>query len=147
MNKSEIKKNRLQKVQIISNLQGYGPLPEPKDVIEQRLTISSDGRVWFTEYLFGDGRCEKRPIGRQLQLSISEEIALDILSKVDNYLEEDPITMYCTDIGDWKLIATDFSGNEKQLSGSLCGEVMVDEVDLTDFIMRSIPIEGLVVFG
>lgn len=63
-----VRKKRLQKkVQIISDLLCYGPCPEPEDEIEQRITISATGRVWFTEYLFGEIGCEKKPIGRKLQ--------------------------------------------------------------------------------
>ena len=53
----------------------------------------------------------------------------------------------CTDIGDWILIATDVSGDVQQMSCSLCGGVVVDEVYLTDFIREQISIEDLAVFG
>jgi hypothetical protein len=44
-----VRRKRLQKAQIVSNLLCYGPCPEPVDAIEQRLTISSTGQIWFTE--------------------------------------------------------------------------------------------------
>ena len=44
-----------QKIRIVSNSIGYGPCPEPNDIVEQHITINSDGRVWFSEYAFGDG--------------------------------------------------------------------------------------------
>lgn len=142
-----VRKKRLQKAQIISDLLCYGPCPEPEDAIEQRITISATGKVWFTEYLFGEIGCEKKPIGRKLQFSIGKEKAMAILSKIANYLEEEPMLIRCTDIGDWTLIATDVSGDVYQMSCSLCGGVVVDEVDLTDFIREQIPIEDLAVFG
>lgn len=40
----------IQKIQIISNLIGYGLKPEPEDEVEQRLTISRNGRIWFTAW-------------------------------------------------------------------------------------------------
>lgn len=142
-----VRKKRLQKVQIISDLLCYGPCPEPEDAIEQRITISATGRVWFTEYLFGEIGCEKKPVGRKLQFSIGKEKAMAILSKIANYLEEEPMLIRCTDIGDWTLIVTDVSGDVQQMSCSLCGGVVVDEVDLTDFIREQISIEDLAVFG
>lgn len=142
-----VRKKRLQKVQIISDLLCYGPCPESEDAIEQRITISATGRVWFTEYLFGEIGCEKKPVGRKLQLSIGKEKAMAILSKIANYLGEEQILMRCTDIGDWNLITTDVSGDVQQMSCSLCGGVIVDGVDLTDFIREQIPIEDLAVFG
>lgn len=48
--------------------------------------------------------------------------------------------------GDWTLIATDVSGDAQQMSCSLCGGVVVDEVDLADFIREQIPIDDLAVF-
>ena len=142
-----VRKKRLQKAQIISDLLCYGPCPEPEDAIEQRITISATGKVWFTEYLFGEIGCEKKPLGRKLQFSIGKEKAMSILSKIANYLEEEPMLIRCTDIGDWTLIATDASGNEQQMSCSLCGGVVAGGVDLTDFIREQIPIEDLAVFG
>ena len=44
-----------QKIRIVSNGMGYGPCPEPNDIVEQHITINSDGRVWFSAYSFGDG--------------------------------------------------------------------------------------------
>ena len=142
-----VRKKRLQKAQIISDLLCYGPCPEPEEAIEQRITISATGRVWFTEYLFGEIGCEKKPVGRKIQFSIGKEKAMAILSKLANYLEEEPMLSRCTDIGDGILIATDVSGDVQQMSCSLCGGVVVDEVDLTDFIREQISIEDLAVFG
>lgn len=142
-----VRKKRLQKVQIISDLQCYGPCPEAEDAIEQRLTVSATGRVWFTEYLFGEIGCDKHPIGRRRQMSIGKEKALAILSKVADYLEEDPVLIYCTDIGNWTLITAKASGEVHRIAASLCGGVALDGVDLTDFIRERIPIEGLAVFG
>ncbi len=43
------------KIRIVSNGMGYGPCPEPNDIVEQHITINSDGRVWFSAYAFGEG--------------------------------------------------------------------------------------------
>ena len=142
-----VRKKRLQKAQLISDLLCYGPCPEPEDAIEQRITISATGKVWFTEYLLGEIGCEKKPVGRKLQIFIGKEKTMAILSKIANYLEEEPMLIRCTDIGDWTLIATDASGNEQQMSCSLCGGVVAGGVDLTDFIREQIPIEDLALFG
>lgn len=37
-----------QKVRLVSNNISYGCAPKPIDEIEQRLTINSKGRVWFS---------------------------------------------------------------------------------------------------
>ena len=38
---------RIKKIKIKSNNICYGPAPEPEDEIEQILTISNTGKVWF----------------------------------------------------------------------------------------------------
>ena len=37
----------LQKIRLVSNSICYGPCPEPDDEVEQRLTITSEGKVWL----------------------------------------------------------------------------------------------------
>ena len=63
---------QIQKVQIISNLICYGPCPEYDEEVEQSLTISRTGRVWFTGYNFGQG-FDEHVMGRGKQLSIAKE--------------------------------------------------------------------------
>lgn len=139
-------KKRLQKVRIVSNLMCFGLCPNPEDPIEQRLTISASGCIWFTEYLYGkDG---EHTIGRKKQFSIGKERTAAMLSLIADYIEQDPDIMLCTDIGSWELHVTypDSSG-ATQISGSLCGGVCVGTTDLTEYIQDVIPIEGLKIFG
>ncbi len=142
-----VRKKWLQKAQIISDLMCYGPCPEPEDAIEQRLTISANGRVWFTEYLFGEIDSKKRPIGRQERITIGKAKAAAILSLLADYCETQPLLYRCTDIGDWYLTATAVDGTVKKLSCSLCGGIVVGDVDLTDYIREQVPINDLAVFG
>lgn len=41
---------------------------------------------------------------------------------------------------------TDTEGSSHNLSGSLCGGVIVGNIDLTQFLRVQLPIEGLLVF-
>ncbi|MCD7827619.1 MAG: hypothetical protein LUG85_03680 [Clostridiales bacterium] len=139
---------RLQKAQIISDLLCYGPCPEPDDPVEQRLTISSTGRIWFTERTFGPLGDTRYPIGRRIQMSIGKERAAAILSKLADYSESAMMFMdYWTDIGSWHLMLTGTDGSKKEMSCSMNGDVFVGDVYLNDFIRARIPIEGLAVFG
>lgn len=142
-----VRRKRLQKAQIVSNLMCYGPCPEPEDAIEQRLTVSANGQVWFTEYLYGAYGSEKHSLGRQKRVTIGKEKAAAMLSLIDDFLESEPLLMLCTDIGDWQLTATAPDGTKKSLSCSLCGGVTVGDIDLTDYIREKIPIDDLAVFG
>ncbi|MEF9917474.1 MAG: hypothetical protein RR746_08990 [Lachnospiraceae bacterium] len=44
------------KMHIVSNNICYGPCPEPEDEVEQRLTVNTDGRVWFSAYAYGNDK-------------------------------------------------------------------------------------------
>ncbi|MCC8101455.1 MAG: hypothetical protein LIP11_04075 [Clostridiales bacterium] len=137
---------RVQKAQIISDLLCYGPRPKQGDPVEQRLTISSNGRIWFTERIYGSFVDNHYPIGRKLQMSIGKERAAAILSMLADYADSNPLLPYCTDIGSWYLTLTGTDGTKTKMSCSMNGISMGDE-DLTGFIRARIPIEGLAVFG
>ena len=137
---------RLKSARIVSNLMCFGPCPEPEDPVEQRLTISSTGRVWFSEYLYGIGYPENYPLGRKMQLSIGKDRAAAILSKLADVRDSGMPLIHCTDIGIWEMTMTDKDGGKNYLSGSMNG-LVVRHVDLTSFIRDRIPIEGLAVFG
>ena len=138
---------RLQKVRIISNLLCYGPEPAPEDPVEQHLTISYTGRIWFTEYIYGEGHGMKYPIVRRLQFSIGKERTARILSCIDAYLKEEKIDMFVTDIGDWEMTAYRVDGSVNKAWGSMIGNVKIGDVNLSDYIRSMIEIKELAVFG
>jgi len=140
-------RKRLQKAQIISDLLCYGPCPEPDEPVEQRLTISSTGRIWFSERVFGPLGDNHYPIGKKIQMSIGKERAAAILSKLADYADSNPLLMLCTDIGSWHLTLTASDGTKKEMTCSMNGDVFVGDDDLTEFIRARIPIDGLAVFG
>lgn len=41
---------------------------------------------------------------------------------------------------------TDIDGNKYKFKGSLCGEIIVGDIDLTEYIREGIPIDNLFVF-
>ena len=54
--------SKLQKATIKSNNVGFGPMPEPLEEVEQRLTISRCGRVWFSAYSYDGTRLSKKQV-------------------------------------------------------------------------------------
>jgi hypothetical protein len=136
----------MRKINIISNGICYGPAPEPNDEVEQSLTIAENGRVWFTGYNFGDEFGEYR-IGRRIYSKIEPKLATEILDVVDEYNHSDHIFMFATDIGSWEMIVTDGESKEEKYSGSLCGGVIHNGININELITNSITIEDLWVFG
>lgn len=88
-------------IRIVSNCISYGPQPEPMDIVEQRLSINSKGRVWLTQYAYGSGfpyHCVKRE-----QFAIPKAATNELFGIVKAYtLSLSEIEMV-TDCGDWEL--------------------------------------------
>ncbi|GAA0761860.1 hypothetical protein [Clostridium sartagoforme] len=136
----------IQKVRITSNIICYGPEPSPIDEVEQHLTISSTGRVWFLGYNYASG-FGKYEIGRKQQFTIGKIITNEILSLFSRYCESGQPLCYATDIGVWEMQITDTDNKKRIFKGSLCGELSVGNTDLTDYIRKHIPINNLFVFN
>ncbi len=139
-------KKRLQKVQIISDLLCYGPMPTSEDPIEQHLTISFTGRIWFTEYLYGEGYGAKRQVGRKQQFSIGKGKAARILSFVADYMESAPVNARVTDVGSWELNAVKPDGTGVSVTGAMIGNVEVNGINLSEFIQSMLKVDRLAVF-
>jgi len=133
----------LRKFTLISNNISYGPCPEPNDEVEQRLTVSSNGRVWFNGYNYGEipGKYQS---GRKLQLNIGVQKAQRLLGLLEHYFADDYLVVMATDVGEWEL---SLHGDEvNTYNGSLCEDLIVDNIALSDHIRQVIPIENLFVF-
>lgn len=135
----------VKKITLISNNICYGPSPKADEEVEQRLTILKNGRVWFSGYNYGSGY-GKFEIGRKIQLSIGKKQAIFILEKINKFFKNKNIDMFATDIGLWELLIVNENNEVNKFSGSLFGGVIEDNIDLTELIRKSIPIENLFVF-
>ena len=47
-------RGELQKMRLIANNMGYGPLPAPGEEVEQRLTLTANGKVWLSRFSYHD---------------------------------------------------------------------------------------------
>lgn len=136
---------QIQKVRIISNNICYGPEPLPDDEVEQHLTVSASGRVWFTGYKYADG-FGKFEICRRQQFDIGKPVTKEILALFSQYLNSDQLVCYATDIGNWEMVITDAEDKEYNFKGSLCGGVTVGDIDLTQLLREYLSISQLFVF-
>ena len=138
-------KGKPKKIRIVSNCMGYGPCPEPNDIVEQHITINSEGRVWFSAYAFGDGfgKYEK---AQTKNYKIEKAVAENILQKVATYFSDEYDEIFATDIGNWEMDITNTEGKVYKFRGSLCANFEVDGVDISDLIRDSLEIEDLYVF-
>ena len=90
----------MKKFRIETNIIAYGPEPAPSDEVEQHLTVSETGRIWFNAYQYGDGNYLR---SRSSQIYIGTEAARDILQIVLSWAEKDYRELLVTDVGFWKI--------------------------------------------
>ena len=136
----------LKKIRIVSNRLGYGPCPEPDEEVEQHITLNSEGRVWFSAYVFGqrrDGHYEK---ARTQNLKVDKSVEERIISAFSEYFSNEYTEVFATDIGDWNMELTNTDGKTYQFRGSLCSEFIVQGVDLSDLLRNSLDMPDLYVF-
>ena len=74
---------KAKKIKIVSNCLGYGPCPQPDDEAEQHLTITADGRVYFSSYSYGDGRHYTKAKTRNFKIPCTS--AIYVLKVVRDY--------------------------------------------------------------
>ena len=134
-----------EKINIISNNISYGPCPEPDEEVEQRLTINTNGRVWFSGYNFAQG-FDRYVHGRRKNITLGKEVAARILDSVGKYFSQEYETVFATDIGSWDLIITNAEGKPYKYTGSSCCDFEVDGVDLSDLIRDTLSMPDLFVF-
>lgn len=127
---------------LISHNISFGPMPDKSDEVEQHLTVSSCGRVWFSarnyeQYVAEKGFCRKK------QLNIGAWKAQFLINIIRNvYVEYD-----VTDCGSWDLIIRE-DKNRSTSSGPLIGNEIGTTygntpVPVTKLLRRYIPVYGL----
>lgn len=131
---------RLQKATIKSNNVGFGPMPEPLEEVEQRLTISRCGRVWFRAYSYGGTRLRKK------QVWLGEERACHVLHLIGAYFNTCEELTLATDIGMWEMSLQDMDGLTTKYVGSLCCAFQVDGRDLSTLIREELGMRDLFLY-
>ena len=133
------------KMRIVSNNTCFGLHSEPTDEIEQHLTISNDGRVWFSAYAFGEEK-DKYTKVRGRNFSIDRNTAQKMLNKVANYFQNEYTETLATDIGDWFLELTNNDGTICKFRGSLWDRFYYEDESLSDVVRETLGMDGLYVF-
>ncbi len=130
---------------LVSETVCFGPCPKPEDEVEQRLTITENGRVYLSRYRFGKGFGEFELIGKQM-LKIPYERAEELLDAVGEYFSNENKIEYETDVGTWKLTLTDFVEKTYKAEGTLWADLMTSRGGLSDMIRQYLGIDDLLVF-
>ena len=132
---------RVRKMHIVSNNISYGPVPAPDDEVEQRLTVSASGRVWFSAYCYGSGNPYK--LARTKNFHIAKEAAARILNAAAAVFSDEYETVYATDIGTWETTLTNMEGKDYRFGGSLCCKFDVHGINMSDLIRDTLDMPEL----
>ena len=135
----------LKKVRIVSNNICYGPMPQPDDEVEQRLTINCDGRVWFSGYNLGSSR-EQFQRARTKNYKIEKTLADNLLNALADHFGNEYYETFSTDVGEWVMEMTNTEGTTYKFSGSLCADFDYHGTDLSDLVRDTLGMEDLYVF-
>ena len=140
--------DEIRSIRIESNNICYGPEPGADDEVEQYLTISSTGRVWFSARNYQQ-YCNSKDYCRKKQTNIDKWKAEFLLRLIDNISEN---MSFVTDVGSYDLEIRYSNDTKRRISGSLIGGVYShaygeeNNVDVTRLIRRYIPVYGLWAF-
>lgn len=143
--KKSVFKGKLQKFQLVSNSIDYGPCPNIEDEVEQRLTITANGRVWLSRYRFGTAG-DRYELIDKTHFSIPSNDANEILVAVTNYFACENNILISTDAGVWNLALTNEKGKIFKISGNLF-EYQETQLDgISDLIRTKLCRNDLLVF-
>ena len=101
---------------------GYGPAPDPSDVVEQLLTITDSGKIYFTEYCFGDGSMYVKH--SRTYIKVNPEKVNWILDEIGDYFSSEGAGIcMATDVGEWRLTLT----SQSDVDYGYCGSLILDD--------------------
>ena len=142
----ELFEGQIKGMKLISNRLCFGPQPKPKDEIEQHLSLYSDGRVFFSGYVFGNNYEVKYQRSRGKQFKIPALVMTYLLSHVAMYFSKDFPLDLVMDVGDWTLELINTDGKSFKYTGALFSDLELDNVGLSSLIRKYLGMSDLLVF-
>ena len=127
---------KIKSMRLISEMIGFGPMPAPDREVEQRLTLNSRGKIWFSNYLYGDG--VKQKLHRKECSTISPTDAAQILLLVSKEFASPQSTGFATDVGMWRLSLLNEDGQSFKYEGSLVSHGDNDLLGIASAELRKI---------
>ncbi len=136
---------KIQRIKIYSNSIGFGRRA-PDDEVEQHLSITSDGCVFFSSYLFGNdyGRHLKKNETRKFKVEI--EKVQHILTCFEQHFSKHYVMLDGSDMGSWAMEIINNSGEIYEFKGPLAGEMLEGGVELSDLVRDELAMPNLYVF-
>ena len=138
---------KVQKIRLVSNNKGRYPAPISGEETEQKLTISSSGRLWFTAYIKGSEEEQDYSAVRKLGASLGKERGEEILDKIFGVFYGRKEGKFVPEgTGDYQLIVTDTKGQNYVYGGELSKRADRIITKLSENLRELIPIDHLFLF-
>lgn len=107
----------LQKIRLIANNMGYGPLPAPDEEVEQRLTMTREGKVLLSRYSFHD-TMRNRLMSRE-QFSVDSRCVESLFKQISTHFAENELIGMATDVPIWNLELFNTTGEVFRYTGPM----------------------------
>ena len=107
----------LQKIRLIANNMGYGPLPAPDEEVEQRLTMTREGKVWLSRYSFHDTMCNR--LMSRKQFSVDSRCVESLFKQISTHFAENELIGMATDVPIWNLELFNTTGEVFRYTGPM----------------------------
>lgn len=132
-------KGEPRKITLITNMITDVNLLNPEGEIEQRITITENGDIWFTSYVYGVSHYEKE---RQINYKVDKNRVGKLLNIVAAYFTDEFDTVFIEASGQWDLSITNKDGEIFVFKGSLSDQM----IHLSNQLRSFIPIKELYLF-
>lgn len=107
----------LQKIRLIANNMGYGPLPAPDEEVEQRLTMTREGKAWLSRYSFHD-TMRNRLMSRE-QFSVDSRCVESLFKQISTHFAKNELIGMATDVPIWNLELFNTTGEVFRYTGPM----------------------------
>ncbi len=134
-----------QKINIISNRISYSTYPAPEDEIEQHLSLTSEGEVSFSAYIFGKDN-EPYPLAKTENFQLDKNAATELLNTIAAYFSHENDRIITTDIGNWILEIINSEGKIYKYTGSLNAGLTLNDIDLSNLCRTTLNRPDLYIF-
>jgi len=136
----------IDKITLVSNPCFFICPPDGGAEIEQKLTISSSGKITYTSKEWTTPIPNRFSEGRWRKSTLPKEQACEILEKIIEPFRDYKFFGFATDVGGWILTAYNTEGNEFKYEGSLYPDSFEGAEEISYYVRNALMMPDLYVF-
>ncbi len=137
-------RGKLQKMRLVANNMGYGPLPPPDEEVEQRLTVTANGKVWLSRWCLHENMTYVL-ISRE-QFKVEPTCTKSLFSRIAAYFSERETAGMATDVAVWELELTNLEGTSFPFTGPMLRGFSTELDAISDKLRSVLDRKGLFAF-